>query len=55
MKTLHRLYNGVLLYSLSNLEAKEVLKETHDGICGAHQPGLKLKNQLAGLAIIGQR
>jgi len=23
-----------------------VLKEAHDGICGAHQPDLKLKNRL---------
>ena len=31
---------------LSNLEAQEVLKEALDGICGAHHPGPKLKDQL---------
>ena len=31
---------------LSNSEAQEVLKEAHDGICGAYQPGLKLKDRL---------
>jgi len=47
VKTLyHRLYDDILLCCLSNLEAQEVLKEVHDGICGAHQLGLKLKNRL---------
>ena len=27
-----------------------MLKETHDGICGAHQPGLKLKDRLHKLS-----
>jgi len=38
-------YDGILLYCLSNSEAQEVLKEAHDGICEAHQPGLKLKDR----------
>ena len=41
-----RLYNGILLRCLSNLEAQEVLKEAHDGICGAYQSDLKLKDRL---------
>jgi len=35
-----------LLCCLSNSEAQEVLKEAHDDICRAHQPGLKLKDRL---------
>ena len=47
LKTLYRRsYDGVLLRCLSNSEAQEVLKEAHDGICRAHQPGLKLKDRL---------
>src|SRR3954465_5059993 len=34
--------DGIMLRCLSPLEAKEVLKEAHDGVCGAHQPGPKL-------------
>ena len=46
VKTLYHLsYNGILLRYLSNLEA-QVIKETHDGICGVHQPNPKLKDRL---------
>jgi len=41
-----RSYDGILLHCLSNSEVQEVLKEAHDGICGAHQSGLKLKDGL---------
>jgi len=44
-----RSYDVVLLRCLSNSEAKEVLKEAYDGICGAHQPGPKLKDRLCRL------
>jgi len=45
VKTLYRhSYDGILLRCLSNSEVQEVLKEAHDGICGAHQPGPKLKD-----------
>jgi len=45
VKTLYRRsYDGILLHCLSNYEAQEVLKEAHNGICGAHQSGLKLKD-----------
>jgi len=45
LKTLYRRpYDDILLRCLSNLEAHEVLKEAHDGICGAHQPAPKLKD-----------
>jgi len=47
--TLQPLINGVLLCCLSNSEAQEVLKETHDGIYGIHQSGLKLKDRLRRL------
>jgi len=39
-------YDSILLHCLSNSEAQEVLKEAHDGICGAHQLGLKLNDRL---------
>ena len=41
-----RSYDGILLRCLSNSKAQEALKEAHNGICGAHQPGLKLKDRL---------
>ena len=31
-----RSYDSILLRCLSNSEAQEVIKEVHDGICGAH-------------------
>ena len=40
VKTLYRRsYDGILLRCLSNSEAQEVLKEAHDDIYEAHQPG----------------
>jgi len=39
-------YDGILLRCLSNSESQEVIKEAHDGICGAHQPSPKLKDWL---------
>ena len=36
----------MLFRCLSNSEAQEVIKEAHDGICEAHQLGLKLKDQM---------
>jgi len=32
-----RTHDGILLRCLSHKEAHEVLKEPHDGMCGAHQ------------------
>ena len=53
LKTLYRRsYDGILLCCLSNSEAQEVLKEAHDGICGAHQPGPKLKDRLHRLGSV---
>ena len=47
IKTLYRhSYGGILLRCLSSSEAQEVIKEAHDGICGAYQPDLKLKDRL---------
>jgi len=47
IKTLYcRSYDGILLRCLSNSEAREVLKEAHDGIRGIHQSGSKLKDRL---------
>ena len=40
----HRSYDGILFPCISNSEAQEVIKEAYDGICGAYQPGKKLKN-----------
>jgi len=42
----HRSHDGILLHCLSHEEAHEALKEAHDGMCGAHQPGLKLGDRL---------
>ncbi|XP_020270775.1 uncharacterized protein LOC109845958 [Asparagus officinalis] len=38
----HKLHDGVLLCYLSRREAQEDLREAHDRMCGAHQPGVKL-------------
>jgi len=38
-----RSYDDILLRYLSNSKAQEVLKEALDGVCGAHQPGPRLK------------
>ena len=37
-------YDDILLCCLSSVAAREVLKEAHNGICDAHQPGPKLKD-----------
>ena len=42
-------YNGILLRYLSHKEAHAAHKEAHDGICGAHQPVLKLRDWLKRL------
>ena len=55
VKTLYRRsYDGILLCCLSNSEAQEVLQQAHDGICGAHQAGSKLKDDCTGLDTISQ-
>ncbi|KAG9453486.1 hypothetical protein H6P81_006390 [Aristolochia fimbriata] len=41
-----RSYEGLLLRCLSKEEGSQVLKETHSGICGAHQAGPKLHLQV---------
>ena len=47
MRSLYRRsYDGILFQCLSYKEAQEVLKEAHDGTCGAHQPGPKLGDRL---------
>jgi len=45
----HRSHDGILLRCLSHKEAQKILKETHDGMCGAHQPGPKLGDRLQRL------
>ena len=55
-RTLYRRsHDGIFLCCLSHKEAQEALKEDHDGMCGAHQPGPKLGDQLEDLDIIGQK
>ncbi|KAG9458868.1 hypothetical protein H6P81_003376 [Aristolochia fimbriata] len=44
-----RSYEGLLLRCLSKEEGQQVLKETHSGICGAHQVGPKLHLQVKRL------
>ena len=49
-RTLYRRsHDGILLRCLSPKEAQEILKEAHDGMCGAHQPGPKLAYRLQRL------
>jgi len=43
-------YDNILLHCLSSSKAHEALKEAHDVIYGAHQPGLKLKDRLRWLS-----
>lgn len=51
IQTLYRkLHDGVLLHYLSKREAHEIFKETHDGICGAHQTGSKHWDHLRKLS-----
>jgi len=45
----HQSHVGVLLRFLSHKEAQKILKEAHDGMCGAHQPGPKLGDRLRRL------
>ncbi|KAG9453938.1 hypothetical protein H6P81_006842 [Aristolochia fimbriata] len=45
-----RSYEGLLLRCLSKEEGSQVLKETHSGICGAHQAGPKLHLQVKRLS-----
>ena len=55
VKTLYcRSYDGVLIRCLSNSEAQEIIKEAHDDICRAHQPGPKTRIDCTDLAIIGR-
>ncbi|XP_020263098.1 uncharacterized protein LOC109839075 [Asparagus officinalis] len=42
----YRRYDGLLLRCLSTKEAGEVLRETHEEVCGAHQPGPKLYDRI---------
>ena len=41
-----RSFDVLLLRCLSKEEAQEVMNEVHSGLCGAHQPGPKLQNQI---------
>ena len=45
----HCSFDGILLWCLSYKEAHEPLKEAHDGMYGAHQPGPMLGDQLSKL------
>ena len=50
MQTLYRQsYDGILLRCLSHKQAQEALKEVHDGMWGAHQPGPKVWDRLRRL------
>lgn len=41
--------DGVLLRCISQKEAKATLEEVHAGLCGTHQAGSKLHNQIRRL------
>jgi len=40
---------------LLHKEAQETLKEAHDGMCGAYQPGPKRRDRLKDLDVIGHK
>jgi len=44
----------VLVKCLSRDKATYILNELHISVCGAHQVGLKLTDQIKGWAIIDQ-
>jgi len=46
----HRSHDRILLCCLSHKEAQETLKEAHDAMCGAYQPGPKLEFDSISLA-----
>ena len=50
-----RSHDGILLRCLSQKEAHEVLKEAHDGMCGAHNLVQNLHIDSKGWDIIGLR
>jgi len=50
-----RSHDEILLRFLSHKEAQKILKEVHDGMCGAHQPGPKLGDDSEDSDIIGQK
>ena len=50
MKTLYRVsYDDVLIRCISRSEGLKVIKEAHDDICGAHQPGPRLHERVQRL------
>jgi len=47
MRILYRpSHDGILLRCSLHKEAQETLKEAHDDICGAHEPGSRLGDRL---------
>jgi len=39
----YRTIDGILLRCLGNDEAKSLMGEIHEGVCGAHQSAFKMK------------
>jgi hypothetical protein len=39
----YKSFNGVLLQSLCQEEAKKMMSKVHDGLCGAHQLAYRMK------------
>ena len=35
--------DGILMKCISDDESKQILAEVHEGICGPHQSGIKMK------------
>ena len=50
----YRTIDGFLLKCLSNDEAKSLMGEIHEGVCGAHQSAFKIKWVIRRNGIIGQ-
>jgi ribonuclease HI len=51
----YKSFDGVLLQCLSQEEAKKMMIEVHDGLCGAHQSAYRMKWLLGTLDVIGRR
>jgi hypothetical protein len=46
--------DGVLLQCLSQEEAKKMMSEVHDGLCGAHQSAYRMKWVIKKMDVIGR-
>ena len=50
----YRTIDGILLRCLGDDEAKSLMGEIHEGVCGAHQSAFKMKWMIRRMGIFGQ-